>query len=133
MKSARSSQEANHELAYSDRTVCGAAASFRELARVSAMFGRCGGCARLGALAHGLQYQRVAAFGGLEYIEFLAEERVIVNLLRIWRDYLNEFESSPVIAFTRKVRRSDSIIKEPVPNLDDRSAREISNPVLVLQ
>ena len=39
------------------------------------------------------QYQRVAAFGGLKYIEFLAEERVIVDLLRIWRDYLNEFES----------------------------------------
>ena len=64
---------------------------------------------------------------------------MIVNLLRIWRDYLNEFESSPVIAFTRKIRRSNSIIKEPVPNLDDgefqrRSpAREISNPVLVLQ
>jgi D-glycero-alpha-D-manno-heptose-7-phosphate kinase len=68
-------------------------------------------------LAGGRQDQYAAAFGGLNYIEFLPQERVIVNPLRIRRDYLNEFESSVVIAFTGQSRRSDTIIREQVSGL----------------
>ena len=68
-------------------------------------------------LAGGRQDHYAAAFGGLNYIEFLAEERAIVNPLRIRRDYLNEFESSLVIAFTGQSRRSETIIREQVSSL----------------
>lgn len=68
-------------------------------------------------LAGGRQDHYAASFGGLNYMEFLAQERVIVNPLRMRRDYLNEFELSLVIAFTGQSRRSDTIIREQVLGL----------------
>ena len=78
-------------------------------------------------LAGGRQDQYAAAFGGLNYIEFLPQERMIVNPLRIRRDYLNEFESSLVIAFTGQSRRSDTIIKEQVSGLAALNPETVAN------
>lgn len=78
-------------------------------------------------LAGGRQDQYAAAFGGLNYIEFLAADRAIVNPLRIRREYLNEFESSLVIAFTGQSRRSDTIIKEQVSGLSALNADTIAS------
>jgi D-glycero-alpha-D-manno-heptose-7-phosphate kinase len=68
-------------------------------------------------LAGGRQDQYAAAFGGLNFTEFLAGERAVVNPLRMRRDYLNELESSLVICFSGQSRRSDSIIKDQVMSL----------------
>lgn len=68
-------------------------------------------------LAGGRQDHYAAAFGGLNFVEFLPQERTIVNPLRIRRSFLNEFESSLVICFTGQSRRSDAIIKEQVSGL----------------
>ena len=78
-------------------------------------------------LAGGRQDQYAAVFGGLNYIEFLAHERVIVNPLRTRRDYLNEFESSLVVAFTGQTRDSDMIIKEQVSGLTALNPDTIAN------
>jgi D-glycero-alpha-D-manno-heptose-7-phosphate kinase len=78
-------------------------------------------------LAGGRQDQYSAAFGGLNYIEFLPQDRVIVNPLRIRRDHLNEFESSLVIGFTGQSRRSDTIIREQVSGLASSRAETIDS------
>jgi D-glycero-alpha-D-manno-heptose-7-phosphate kinase len=68
-------------------------------------------------LAGGKQDQYAAAFGGANYIEFLADDRVIVNPLRVHRAILNELESSLVICFTGASRDSDLIIRQQTANM----------------
>ena len=63
-------------------------------------------------LAGGKQDQYAAAFGGPNFIEFLANDRVIVNPLRVPRGVMNELETSLVTCFTGVSRRSDQIIEE---------------------
>jgi len=73
-------------------------------------------------LVGGKQDQYAAAFGGVNFMEFLANDRVIVNPLRVSRSALNELEAALVICFTGQSRRSDSIIGEQVQGIRKQSA-----------
>jgi D-glycero-alpha-D-manno-heptose-7-phosphate kinase len=63
-------------------------------------------------LAGGRQDQYAATFGGVNFIEFHANDRVIVNPLRVSPGVLNELEMSLVTCFSGVTRRSDEIIAE---------------------
>jgi D-glycero-alpha-D-manno-heptose-7-phosphate kinase len=63
-------------------------------------------------LAGGKQDQYAATFGGTNFIEFHAGDRVIVNPLRVAPAVLNELETSMVVCFTGVSRRSEAIIAE---------------------
>jgi D-glycero-alpha-D-manno-heptose-7-phosphate kinase len=78
-------------------------------------------------LAGGRQDQYAAAFGGLNFIEFLAENRVVVNPLRVRRGYLAELESSLVICFTGQSRQSAVIIQEQVDGLERMDEAVLDN------
>lgn len=69
-------------------------------------------------LAGGRQDQYAAAFGGVNFIEFLPEERVIVNPLRMRNGIENEIMSSIVTCFTGQSRASHDIIVDQNRNVD---------------
>jgi len=76
-------------------------------------------------LAGGKQDQYAAMFGGVNYMEFYADDKVIVNPLRIRQEYLNELENNIVLYFTSDSRESANIIKEQQRNVKENNEKSL--------
>ncbi|MBA2720935.1 MAG: GHMP kinase [Chloroflexi bacterium] len=72
----------------------------------------------------GLQDQYAAAFGGFNFIEFLAD-RVIVNGLKVNPDILNELEYNLLLCNTGGVRLSSHIIEDQVARYERQEAESL--------
>ncbi len=73
----------------------------------------------------GRQDQYAATFGGVNFMEFYREERVIVNPLRIKDWVLDELELSLVLYYTGASRESAKIISEQMENVKRRNIKSI--------
>ena len=77
------------------------------------------------SLAGGRQDQYAATFGGVNFMEFYDNDKVIVNPLRIRPQYMHELENNLVLYFTSTSRESASIIKEQVKNVSGKNEKSI--------
>ena len=76
-------------------------------------------------LAGGKQDQYAATFGGVNYMEFFADDKVIVNPLRIRNEYMQELENNLVLFYTATSRESAMIIKEQQKNVNQKNEKSI--------
>lgn len=76
-------------------------------------------------LAGGKQDQYAATFGGVNFMEFYDNDKVIVNPLRIRPEYMHELGNNLVLYFTASSRESAAIIKEQVKNVNEKNEKSI--------
>lgn len=76
-------------------------------------------------MAGGKQDQYAATFGGFNFMEFYADDKVIVNPLRIKQEYINELEFNLLMYYTGTSRLSANIIKKQASNFTKKSDKAI--------
>ena len=76
-------------------------------------------------MAGGKQDQYAATFGGFNFMEFLPDDKVIVNPLRIRQRYQDELAHNLLLYYTLTSRVSADIIKGQVRNVSDRKQSSI--------
>jgi D-glycero-alpha-D-manno-heptose-7-phosphate kinase len=77
------------------------------------------------AMAGGKQDQYAATFGGVNFMEFYKDNKVIVNPLRIKQEYLYELENNLLLYFTATSRLSSTIIEAQSQNVKDKNKESI--------
>ncbi len=76
-------------------------------------------------MAGGKQDQYAATFGGVNFMEFFGDDKVIVNPLRIHSRILNELAYNLVLFYTETSRLSAAIISEQQKNVKSKNQKSI--------
>lgn len=77
-------------------------------------------------MAGGKQDQYSATFGGINYMEFYKDDRVIVNPLRVKPEHLRELEHNLLLYYTGTSRLSSEIIRHQIDNVTQKSEKPIN-------
>jgi D-glycero-alpha-D-manno-heptose-7-phosphate kinase len=77
------------------------------------------------AMSGGKQDQYAATFGGFNFMEFYADNKVIVNPLKIKRSNILELENNLVLYYTGSSRISSKIIDSQIKNVQSTNAKPL--------
>jgi D-glycero-alpha-D-manno-heptose-7-phosphate kinase len=77
------------------------------------------------AMAGGKQDQYAAVFGGINFLEFGANNEVVVNPLSIHKDLVNELEVNLLLFYTKTSRESSKIIQIQSENVQNKQSKPI--------
>ena len=75
----------------------------------------------------GKQDQYAAVFGGINYMDFEKNGRVIVNRLNIVHDIINELEDNLVLFNTDQRRNHHEVINKQIKNIGVSNNKTINN------
>lgn len=84
-------------------------------------------------LAGGRQDQYAATFGGVNFMEFYKDDKVIVNPLRIRKKYVQELQNNLVLFYTGKSRESAKIIDKQAHSINKNEQDRIDATMHVKQ
>lgn len=73
----------------------------------------------------GKQDQYAATFGGINFIQFFENDKVIVNPLQIKPEIIYELEFNLLLYFTATQRLSANIINEQVKNVNEKNSKSV--------
>jgi D-glycero-alpha-D-manno-heptose-7-phosphate kinase len=76
-------------------------------------------------MAGGKQDQYAATFGGFNFMEFFANDKVIINPLRIQPKYVDELANNIVLFYTQTSHVSSEIIKQQQQNVLSKNEESI--------
>jgi D-glycero-alpha-D-manno-heptose-7-phosphate kinase len=76
-------------------------------------------------MSGGKQDQYAATFGGINYIEFFDNDKVIVNPLQLKPEIIYELENNLLLYFTSTQRLSATIINEQVKNVNEKNTKSV--------
>lgn len=76
-------------------------------------------------MAGGKQDQYAATFGGVNFMEFYENDKVIVNPLRIKQEILNELAFNLVLYYTKTSRLSSEIIEKQRQNVMNKNVSSV--------
>ena len=84
-------------------------------------------------LAGGRQDQYAATFGGVNFMEFYADHKVVVNPLRVKEAILEELELNLLLYYTSTSRESATIIKRQSENFKGKKTKSVDAAHLLKQ
>ena len=76
-------------------------------------------------MSGGKQDQYAATFGGVNFMEFYADDKVIVNPLRIKQETILELQNNLVLFYTNTSRESSKIIETQAQNASQKREKPI--------
>lgn len=77
------------------------------------------------SMAGGRQDQYAATFGGVNFMEFYADDKVIVNPLRVRSEYLNELSFNLLLYYTGTSRLSAKIIEKQAKSFSQKNDKSL--------